>query len=242
MVKLLETTVSDLKNIVNIIQAGGRSEEVVFVINKEGFKCNVLDPSHVAMIDLHLEPAYFTKFSAEKEYQIALDLKKFMTALKFLKSEQAIDLEYMVKENKLRIRSGGTELSFGLFDPEVSEPRMPKLDLSAKIGIAADRFLNALTAAALVSELVTINIGDKLVVTAESDKDAIKTEVPAGQLEEVEGEGVSQYDLDYLTSMIRALEGNLIVKMDTDKPITVDFRIGEWAKGLYFLAPRVEGD
>jgi len=239
MVKLLETTVIELKNIVKLLQAGGRSEEAVWVFNKEGFECRILDPSHVAMVGMTIPPAGFGKYEAKQEYSLGIDMKKLNNILKILRSDMALSLEYMTKDRTLRVKSGSTEVTLGLLNTIAEVQRKPQIDLDAHFTVTADDFSHALSAAALVSELAEIEVTSKVIVSSNSEKDNITTEVATAALT---GEGNGKYDMEYLSSTIKAIAGAIDAHLSTDKPLLLDFKIGDHGSGFYFLAPRVEDD
>ena len=129
---------------------------------------------------------------------------------------------------------------------DLADPKVPVLNLPAKLTVSADDILDALKACEAVSDHVRLTATrDGLRVLAEGDTDHVSMEFRHGERCDVEyirgdeGQATSLFPLDYLASFLKSVKtGPLVVQLGTDYPIRVDWDGA--TKGTYLCAPRIE--
>jgi len=251
--KLLTCDTSLLLNYAEIITTAGRVEEAALKFTETGLETRVLDPSHVAMVDLSLPVAEFDAYGAYSdgsEFNLILDLVMLKKMLARLPKDEKCYLAYDKTHHLLRISAGGTKFKLELLADHGTEVRIPEVEFPGAATIAAGVLKDAFQGVALVCDVVQLWLSaKKLKIGGKAGKNAAEIVINSTQLTEIslEGEGkgkeqTSQFTLDLMRNMVRHLpvETPMQIQMGTDIPIRLDFRLGKTGKGVFFLAPRVE--
>lgn len=235
-----------LKGVVNIIST--LIDEVRFGIDSEGMNLKAVDPAHVAMIELHIDAGAFESFSAD-ETEIGLDLDKVKDVLKLANSGDTISMEQDEDHGRLIFRVGSITRRMNLIDTSsMSDPKVPQLDLSAKIEVAAAELQRGIRASEKISDHIALTADtDYFELSCEGDTDSVDLRLEKSQLASlsVQSRVCSLFPLDYFSNLIRAVPSDMVMKieLDNDYPMKILFDIAD-GKGFvqYLLAPRIESD
>jgi len=249
--KLLTCDTSLLLNYAEIITTAGRVEEAALKFTETGLETRVLDPSHVAMVDLSLPVAEFDSYDAYSdgsEFNLHVDLVMLKKMLARLPKDEKCYLSYDKTHHLLKISAGGTKFNLELLTDHGTEVRIPQVDFPGAATVAAGVLKDAFQGVALVCDVVQLWLSaKKLKIGGKTGKNAAEIVVNSTQLTEINLEGkekeqTSQFTLELMRNMVKHLSADtpMTIQMGTDIPVRLDFRLGKAGKGVFFLAPRVE--
>ncbi len=236
----------NLKEIVDVL--GTLVDEVKFTITKDELSTKAVDPAHVAMVDLVISKKAFEKFKGE-EMEIGLSLDKIKSILRLTKAGDEVSIVYDEEKNRLVVQVGNITRHMALVDTAgMSEPKVPKLNLTAKMTIKVNELMQGIKAAESIADHVALVMTpDGFEMNSEGETDSTSLKLPKALLEDIEcKENVrSLFPLDYFTNMVKAASNTNTVAMDlgTDFPVKMEFSIADGHGHVrYLLAPRIETD
>ncbi|MCK5548705.1 MAG: proliferating cell nuclear antigen (pcna) [Thermoplasmata archaeon] len=238
--------VSDvLREVVDVVSP--LVEEVKVGIDKNGITIRAVDPAHVAMVDLTLQKKAFEEYKAD-EGEIGLDVDKIKDVLKLAKGSSVISLHHDEDKNRLIMSVGNVTRRMSLVDTAgMSDPKVPNLNLPAKVTIKVDELRQGIRASESVSDHIALTASpDGFEMNSEGDTDSVNLKLPKDLLDELVCKETvrSLFPLDYFSNMVKAITAEAVnMSLGSDYPINMEFQI---AKGngevRYLLAPRIESE
>jgi len=235
-----------LKEVVDVIST--LVDEAKFNITKDAVSVKAVDPAHVAMVDLSLEKAAFESYRAD-DGELGLDMDKVKEVLKLAKSSDVISITHEEEKNRLVLTVGNTTRRMSLVDTAgMSDPKVPSLNLPAKVTVRADELRQGIRASESVSDHIALTAGpDGFEIVSEGDTDTVSHKVPKELLEELSAKEAvrSLFPLDYFSNMVKAISSAPTVRLylGSDYPVKMEFKIaGGKGEVKYLLAPRIESD
>ncbi len=235
-----------LKEIVDVVST--LVDEAKVNVGKEGLSIKAVDPAHVAMVDLTLDRSAFESYRAD-EAELGLDMDKVKEILKLARAGEVISLAHDEDKNRLVVHVGNTTRRMSLVDTAgMSDPKVPNLNLPAKIAVRAEELRQGIRASESVSDHIALNASpDAFEIVSEGDTDTVNHRVPKDLLEEIScKEPVrSLFPLDYFSNMVKAITSapTVILFLGNDYPVKMEFKIaGGKGDVRYLLAPRIESE
>lgn len=235
-----------LKGIVDVVST--LVDEAKFNIDSKGMTLKAVDPAHVAMIDMKIEKSAFEEFAAD-ETELGIDLDKIKEVLRLSRSGDVISLEQDEEKNRLVINVGNVTRRMNLVDTTgMSDPKVPNLNLPAKVAVASEELQKGIKAAESISDHIALTAQPEgFEMVSEGDTDSVSLKLSKDQLVSLEcKESVrSLFPLDYFSNMIRAIPVGTVVTMSVgnDYPVKLEFSIADGRGAVnYLLAPRIESD
>jgi len=235
-----------LKGIVDVVST--LVDEAKFNIDSKGMTLKAVDPAHVAMIDMKIEKSAFEEFAAD-ETELGIDLDKIKEVLRLSRSGDVISLEQDEDKNRLVINVGNVTRRMNLVDTTgMSDPKVPNLNLPAKVAVASEELQKGIKAAESISDHIALTAQPEgFEMVSEGDTDSVSLKLSKDQLVSLEcKESVrSLFPLDYFSNMIRAIPVGTVVTMSVgnDYPVKLEFSIADGRGTVnYLLAPRIESD
>ena len=221
-------------------------EEIKLNIDTDGLSLRAVDPAHVAMVDLSLKAGAFEQLKADKT-EIGIDIDKLKEVLKLAKVGDILTMKHDEDKNKLVITVENITRRMSLVDTTgMSDPKVPNLNLSAKVKLKSSELSQGIKASESVSDHIAIVVGpDGFELKSEGDTDSVELKLPKDLLEELEiREPVkSLYSLEYFSNMIRSVGTAEFVTLylGNNYPIRIEFDLaGSEGHAVYLLAPRLE--
>jgi len=222
--------------------------EVKFNINSKGISLRAVDPAHVAMVALDIDKKAFEEYKAD-EMELGIDMDKLASIMRLSSSEDMVSLEYDEDANRLIIKIGNLVRKMGVIDTAgMPDPKMPNLDLPAKIVIKASELSQGVRASEAISDHIALTVNkDSFELFAEGDTDTVNLKLPKDLLTELKttNKCKSLFSIDYFSNMIKPVKGDgqMTIMLGNDNPIRVEFDIAN-KKGhvTYLLAPRIESE
>jgi proliferating cell nuclear antigen len=222
--------------------------EVKFNITSKGLSLRAVDPAHVAMVDLHINDKAFDEYKAT-EMELGIDMDKLGSIMRLASSGDVVSLEYDEESNKLIVKIGNLVRKMGLIDTAgMPDPKMPNLNLPAKVVLKASELTQGVRASEAVSDHLALTVNkDNFELFAEGDTDTVNLKLPKDLLIELNTNSKckSLFSIDYFSNMIKPVKGEdpITIMIGNDNPIKVEFDFAD-NKGhvTYLLAPRIESE
>ncbi len=235
-----------LKEVVDVVST--LVDEAKFNVGKDSITIKAVDPAHVAMVDLSLDRGAFESFKAD-ETELGIDMDKMKEILRLAKSGEAISINHDEEKNRLIVAVGNTTRRMALVDTAgMSDPKVPSLNLPAKLVVRTDELRQAIRASESVSDHIALKASPEgFEIVSEGDTDTVSHMVPKDMLEELQAKEAvrSLFPLDYFSNMVKAISSapTVALFLGTDYPVKMEFKIAA-GKGevKYLLAPRIESD
>jgi len=235
-----------LKGIIDV--ASPLVNEVKLNVTAKGISLRAVDPAHVAMVDLEVKNKAFEEYKAN-DMELGIDMDKLGAIMRLASPGDMVSLEYDEDSNRLIVRIGNLVRKMGLIDTAgMPDPKMPNLNLPAKIVLKASELTQGVRASETVSDHLALTVNkDTFELFAEGDTDTVNLKLPKDLLEELNttGKCKSLFSIDYFSNMIKPVKGdNLItIMLGNDNPIRVEFDFAEKSGHVtYLLAPRIESE
>ncbi len=219
--------------------------EARFHFKSEGFHSRAVDPANVAMVIVDVPSDSFEVYSVDEEEVIGVDVNRVHDISKTIKSKELVELK--VEGSTMTIKFGSVQYSVQLIDPSAirKEPKVPNLELPAKIVMDAGEFKKVIQAADKISDHVVFRSDDSgFYIEAEGDVDKIEFHMSEGELIEFnKAVARSMFSVEYLKEFVKiAGSGDLLtIYLGTNYPVRLIFDVCDGkAKVEYILAPRIE--
>ncbi|HLE53710.1 MAG TPA: proliferating cell nuclear antigen (pcna) [Thermoplasmata archaeon] len=235
-----------LKEVVDVVST--LVDEAKFNVGKDSVTIKAVDPAHVAMVDLSLDRGAFESFKAD-ETELGIDMDKMKEILRLAKSGEVISINHDEDKNRLIVAVGNTTRRMSLVDTAgMSDPKVPSLNLPAKLIVRTDELRQAIRASESVSDHIALKASPEgFEIVSEGDTDTVSHMVPKDMLEELQAKEAvrSLFPLDYFSNMVKAISSapTVALYLGTDYPVKMEFKIAA-GKGevKYLLAPRIESE
>lgn len=215
---------------------------------EKGMHSRAVDPANVAMVIVDIPKDSFEVYKIDEEKTIGVDMDRIFDISKSISSKDLVEL-IVEDESALKVKFGSVEYKVSLIDPSAirKEPRIPELELPAKIVIDAGEFKKAIAAAEKISDQVVFKSGkDGFRIEAKGDVDSIVFQMTEAELIEFNGgEARSIFSIDYLKEFCKiAGAGDLLtIHLGTNYPVRLVFElVSGKARVEYILAPRIESE
>jgi len=215
---------------------------------EKGLHSRAVDPANVAMVIVDIPKDSFEVYNIDEEKTIGVDMDRIFDISKSISTKDLVEL-IVEDESTMKVKFGSVEYKVALIDPSAirKEPRIPELELPAKIVMDAGEFKKAIAAADKISDQVIFR-SDKegFRIEAKGDVDSIVFHMTETELIEFNGgEARSMFSVDYLKEFCKvAGSGDLLtIHLGTNYPVRLVFElVGGRAKVEYILAPRIESE
>jgi len=238
-----------LKELVGVVTA--LCEVAKFVFSKDGLKVSVVDTSHVAMARVHLTQKAFEKYACDGELELGIDMNKLKDVLKIAGGENlhiTLPDKEGDKTSRLVFKVGQLTRYMSTVDlSSLTDPKLPKLDLPAKIVVDLEEVNRAIHAASSIADSIAITVSDDhFRMEAEGDTESIELDLAKDNaaLKEYKVKDAvrSVYPLDYMETLLKPVNMSPIeLRFGQVFPMEVHFEMaGGKGKGMFVLAPRIE--
>jgi proliferating cell nuclear antigen len=235
-----------LKGIIDV--ASPLVNEVKFNISPKGVALRAVDPAHVAMVDLEVKRDAFEEFKAG-DMELGIDMDKLSGIMRLSSTGDMVSLEHDEESNRLIVRIGNLVRKMGLIDTAgMPDPKMPSLELPAKVVLKAAELNQGVRASEAVSDHLALMVNkDNFELFAEGDTDTVNLKLPKDLLIDlnVPSKCRSLFSIDYFSNMIKPVKSDdpITIYLGNDNPTRVEFDFAE-NKGhvTYLLAPRIESE
>jgi len=235
-----------LKEVVDVVST--LVDEAKFNVGKDSITVKAVDPAHVAMVDLTLDRGSFEAYKAD-EGELGVDLDKMKEILRLAKGGETISISHDEDKNRLVVHVGNTTRRMALVDTAgMSDPKVPSLNLPAKLVVRTEELRQAIRASESISDHIALKASPEgFEIVSEGDTDNVTHMVPKDLLEELQAKEAvrSLFPLDYFSNMVKAISSapTVTLYLGSDYPVKIEFKIaGGKGDVKFLLAPRIESE
>ncbi|RLG22896.1 DNA polymerase sliding clamp [Methanosarcinales archaeon] len=220
-------------------------DESIFSTDEEVIISKAVEPANAAMVILEMKKDAFDIYESDS-HDLGIDLKRLSTVLDMAQRGDMVELE--LEDHKLKIVMGGLRYHLSLLDPSTIRkiPKVPQIQLPAKVVVDGSTIQRAIKAASTVGSYVALGVEDEsFYIETEGDTDKLRFVLGKDELIDLQGDDVrSLFSLDYLRSITKSRafgRGIVTLEIGIDYPIKISFSFADdKIKALYIVAPRVE--
>jgi len=225
------------------------NQHVTFMCKKDELYIQLMDDSHICLIDITIPSEWFTFYESENQtfsVMTGILVKIFGmytadTMIELIAGDEKLEINFKNKKEQKFF-----ELNMMDIEKDVLSPAMPdtKLDFIMKTK-TFDKYINEL--AIFGDEAILCCKDDKLYLKAKGDEGSISIEIEGDNLEEfsvVEGYEVeTRYCLKYFQyiSKLHIVYPNVHIFVDDSSPIVITFD-NSTITIKYYLAPKCDMD
>jgi proliferating cell nuclear antigen len=225
-------------------------DEATFEANVEGLLFRGMDPSHVALIDIHWPNSAFQKFSCNDSIKFGVRIDEFSKLIR--RGDKKDTVEISIGDNStlvIKIKNGySREYKMRLIESSSGSTPLPKLNFNSRVVLNSSTLDKVFADIQVVSEYITLGSeGSKIVFTGKGDSGEanITLDQSSEGLEDitVKESSTATYSLDYLSKVIKAIGGtggSVIAEYSTKMPLRLEFRVSNIGRIHFYLAPRVQ--
>jgi len=220
--------------------------EARFHFMTEKLHSRAVDPANVAMVIVDVPKDSFEIYSPDEEKTVGVDVNRIFEISKSIKGDELVELK-LEDDTSLNIKFGSVEYSVALIDPSAirKEPKIPNLELPAKIVMDAGEFKKAIVASDKISDRVSFRSNENgFYIEAEGDVDRITSFMGESDLIEFnKADAKSIFSIEYLKEFIKAASpgDTLTIFLGNNYPVRLIFDVARGRVRIeYILAPRIE--
>jgi proliferating cell nuclear antigen len=225
-------------------------DEATFEATAEGISFRGMDPSHIALIDIHWPNHAFEKFECDSQVKFGIRVDEFSKLIKRADKKDAIEIS-LGDDSTLHVKlSNGykREYKSRLIESTSSPTPLPKLNFNAKAVLTATAFDKVLSDVQVVSEYLSIESkSGAIFFSGKGDSGEANILLESGNegLEEliVKEGSKATYSLDYLSKITKAvisMGGSVAAEYSSKMPLRLEFKIANVGRIHFYLAPRVQ--
>ncbi len=225
-------------------------EEATFEASSEALIFRAMDPSHIALVDLHWPNTAFEKYECDKPFKFSIRVEDFVKLMGRTDAKDSVEMASTDEDALvLRLMNGyKREFKIHLIESTSGTAPLPKLEFDARISMSKSVFEKVLGDISVVADQVSISaLKESVSFAGKSDVGGATIQLDkngADILElEVKQEAKASYNIDYLTSINKALGGvteTVVLDFSSKKPLRLDWKLNEQGTIVrYFLAPRI---
>ena len=245
--------IASAKELANLLKAVAvLADEPTIIFTEDGLRIRSMDTSKIAMVDFFIGRSVFDEYEVDGgESTICVSLPDVLKLLRKVRKGEPAELSLDETTGRVRLTLRGKYTrSFTMPRLEFVETVPPelKLALTARAFLDAKELRKAVEEVGLIGNFVKLTVDNNgLMLNAESDVSSAKIEFSKtceAMIDlEVKEPTKAVYDADYLAKLLKAgtaLADIVEVKLATDKPLKLEFRLPYEATLVYWLAPRVD--
>lgn len=225
-------------------------DEATFEATVEGISFRGMDPSHVALIDIHWPNSAFEGYECDTALKFGVRVDEFSKMIRRADKKDAVEIT-VGDDSMLHIKISNSykrEYKMRLIESSASSTPLPKLTFHSKVVLTAGAFDKILSDVQVVSEYISIESEPKKVeFSGKGDSGEADIVLDSGSegLEElsINEDSKATYSLDYLSKITKAVStvgGSIAAEYSSKMPLRLEFRVANVGRIHFYLAPRVQ--
>jgi proliferating cell nuclear antigen len=225
-------------------------DEATFEATVEGISFRGMDPSHVALIDIHWPNSAFEAYECDTALKFGVRVDEFSKMIRRADKKDAVEIT-VGDDSMLHIKISNSyrkEYKMRLIESSASSTPLPKLTFNSKVVLTAGAFDKILSDVQVISEYISIESEPKKVeFSGKGDSGEANIILDSGSegLEELSIQEGSKatYSLDYLSKITKAVSivgGSIAAEYSSKMPLRLEFRVANVGRIHFYLAPRVQ--
>lgn len=228
-------------------------EEATFEASSEALTFRAMDPSHVALVDLHWPKNAFERYECDKQFKFSVRVEDFVKLIGRTEVKDSIEMTSTEGDALLlRLMDGyKREFEIHLIESASGASPLPKLDFDVRLVMNKASFERVLGDISVFADQVMISSSkDGVSFSGKSDVGGATVQLSRDSAEilelDVKQDATGNYSLKYLLDISKAVgsaSDTLVCEYSTSKPVKLEFKLNEQGARIdQFLAPRVSGD
>lgn len=228
-------------------------EEATFEASSEALTFRAMDPSHVALIDLHWPKNAFERYECDKQFKFSVRVEDFVKLIGRTEVKDSIEMTSTEGDALLlRLMDGyRREFEIHLIESTSGASPLPKLDFDVRLVMNKASFERVLTDISVFADQVMISSSkDGVSFSGKSDVGRAVVQLSRDSAEilelDVKQDATGKYSLKYLLDISKAIGSaadTVVCEYSTGKPVKLEFKLNEQGARIdQFLAPRVGSD
>ena len=226
-------------------------DEATFEATVEGISFRGMDPSHVALIDIHWPNSAFEQYDCDTSVKFGVRVDEFSKLMRRAEKKDTIEVT-VGDDSMLFIRISNNnyvkEYKVRLIETSAASTPLPKLNFNCKVVLATIAFDKVLSDIQVISDYLSIESENKKIKFSgkgDSGEATISLESGSEGLEEVnvQEDSKATYSLDYLSKITKAViaaGGSVALEFSSKMPLRLEFRVANMSRIHFYLAPRVQ--
>jgi proliferating cell nuclear antigen len=226
-------------------------DEATFEATVEGISFRGMDPSHVALIDIHWPNSAFEQYDCDTAVKFGVRVDEFSKLMRRADKKDTIQVS-IADDSMLFVRISNNnyvkEYKVRLIETSAASTPLPKLNFNCKVVLATNAFDKVLSDIQVISEYLSIESKNKQIEFSgkgDSGEARITLESGGEGLEEVDirEDSKATYSLDYLSKITKAVisaGGSVALEYSSKMPLRLEFRVTNMGRIHFYLAPRVQ--
>lgn len=225
-------------------------EEATFDCDSEGITFRAMDPSHVALLDVHIPSKAFDKYQCKGEQKFTCRVEDMDKLFRRAEKNGSVDLTRTDNDMLALVFENGyrREFNMHLIESTYGATPLPKLSYNSKIILTNNAFRKLLEDIQVVSDHVTLETtNSKVTFNGKGDSGTGKAELSKGFSElialNVKEDSRSTYSIDYLLNITKTIPTDkLTIEYSTKMPARITYFLdpNELSQAEFYLAPRME--
>jgi proliferating cell nuclear antigen len=225
-------------------------DEATFDADVEGISFRGMDPSHVALIDIHWPNSAFESYECDGSVKFGVRIDEFSKLIKRADKKDPIELS-LSEDSMLLIKILSVykrEYKMRLIESSASSTPLPKLTFNSKIMLTTSAFDKILNDIQVISDYITFQANDRVIEflgRGDSGEVNIALDESSEGINDlsIKESSHSTSSLDYLSKIskaINAVGGSVIAEFSTKMPLRLEFKVANIGRIHFYLAPRVQ--
>ena len=225
-------------------------DEATFEATVEGISFRGMDPSHVALIDIHWPNSAFEAYECDTALKFGVRVDEFSKMIRRADKKDAVEIT-VGEDSMLHIKISNSyrrDYKMRLIESSASSTPLPKLTFNSKVVLTAGAFDKILSDVQIISEYISIESEPKKVeFSGKGDSGEADIILDSGSegLEElsIQEDSKATYSLDYLSKITKAVStvgGSIAAEYSSKMPLRLEFRVANVGRIHFYLAPRVQ--
>lgn len=225
-------------------------DEATFEATVEGISFRGMDPSHVALIDIHWPNSAFEAYECDTALKFGVRVDEFSKMIRRADKKDGVEIT-VGDDSMLHIKISNSyrrEYKMRLIESSASSTPLPKLTFNSKVVLTAGAFDKILSDVQVISEYISIESEPKKVeFSGKGDSGEADIILDSGSegLEEltIQEDSKATYSLDYLSKITKAVStvgGSIAAEYSSKMPLRLEFRVANVGRIHFYLAPRVQ--
>ena len=230
-------------------------DETEIEVTPNHFTIVAMDPSRICLLKFSMKKENFDIYKCSKKVKIGINLSDLDKIMKRSGAKDSISISFNTNEQKIKIQmqregiSRKRTFSLMLLDIDVSEvpiDNLLKIEYQASWSMEPALLVESIKDAEIYSEILNIeaNEGEGLKFSSFGQIGEMVYDLPKEDLIESEFNSSSKgaYSITFLKAILKLISvtKKLEIKLKTDHPLQMNFKLVDGGELDYFLAPRVE--
>lgn len=238
------------------------TDNINIMFEKDRLYVQSMDSARVSIFEINIPSTWFDEYTHTTEHNISIGINSSILykILNARDKNQTMCIDYNIEEeDKLCIHFSTKIINDNTFDKHFEVPlvdiesellAIPAVDYSVEMTLQSTYFANIINQLKMFGDTMEIQCSeDKIMLYATSiENGKMSVEVKIDDLSAfsiVEGEELRlSFSLMYLHTicLYNKLAKDIELKFSANYPMRIDYDLGDGAKILYFLAPKMDND